>query len=99
MSFVFFGIRHVLTENCGLRAYHFPSPETVYGRVRRLLLKDTQEVDGKLHVKRMTHQAIATRVGSSREMVSKIISDLTQDGYITVGKDTICIERNLPSGW
>ena len=71
----------------------------VYGRVRRLLLKDTQEIDGKLHIKRMTHQAIATRVGSSREMVSKIISDLTQGGYITVGKDTICIEKNLPSGW
>ena len=72
----------------------------VYGRVRRLLLKDTfEEADGKLYIKRMTHQAIASRVGSSREMVSKIISDLTQGGYISVGKSTICIERNLPSGW
>ncbi len=71
----------------------------VYGRVRRLLLKETYEQDGKVHTRRMTHQAIATRVGSSREMVSKIISDLSRGNYITVSKDSICIEKNLPSGW
>ncbi|MEM7206183.1 MAG: Crp/Fnr family transcriptional regulator [Pseudomonadota bacterium] len=71
----------------------------VYGRVRRLLLKEAEDRDDKLYLKRMTHQAIATRVGSSREMVSKILSDLTQGGYISVSKDEICIERQLPSGW
>ncbi len=71
----------------------------VYGRVRRLLLKETFERDGKLYARRMTHQAIATRVGSSREMVSKIISDLSRGGYISADKETVCIEKKLPSGW
>ena len=72
----------------------------VYGRVRRELMKDAvEQEDGKLTSRRITHQAMATRVGSSREMVSKIISDLSNGGFITVEKKTICIDKPLPPGW
>lgn len=71
----------------------------VYGRVRRLLIKDARQRNGKLVVPRSTHMAIAARVGSSREMVSKILSDLSRGQYISVDKEWITIEKPLPSGW
>jgi CRP/FNR family cyclic AMP-dependent transcriptional regulator len=71
----------------------------VYGRVRRLLIKNAEDRNGALVVPRMTHSAIATCVGSSREMVSKIFSDLSRGHYISVEKEWIRIEKELPAGW
>lgn len=72
----------------------------VYGRVARLLIDLSQPVDG-IHVieEPLTHKEIANMVGSSREMVSRIMKDLTSGGYISVNKRRICINRNLPQGW
>lgn len=69
---------------------------SVYGRVRRVLMKDTFEKDGKLYIDRLTHQVIADRVGSSREAVSKILRELSNSLYISVHKKTTCIEKSLP---
>jgi CRP/FNR family cyclic AMP-dependent transcriptional regulator len=72
----------------------------VYGRVARLLLELAVEKDGKLVVaERLTQQDIADRVGSSREMVSRIFKDLTAGGYIEVEDRRITICRDLPSKW
>ncbi len=68
----------------------------VYGRVRRVLMKDAYEEKNKWYTKRLTHQVIADRVGSSREAVSKILRELGHKKYISVGKKTICIEKTLP---
>jgi len=46
-----------------------------------------------------THQEIASRVGASREMVSRILGDLATGGYIEVGRDKITIARALPRTW
>src|SRR5262249_60971450 len=55
----------------------------VYGRVAKLLLELAREVDGRLIVEeRLTQQDIGERVGASREMVSRILKDLTAGGYI-----------------
>src|SRR5689334_18381225 len=72
----------------------------VYGRVARLLLELAAEKDGKLVVtERLTQQDIADRVGSSREMVSRIFKDLTAGGYIEVEDRRITIRRDLPPRW
>jgi CRP/FNR family cyclic AMP-dependent transcriptional regulator len=72
----------------------------VYGRVARLLLELAVEKDGKLIVtERLTQQDIADRVGSSREMVSRIFKDLTSGGYIEVEDRRITIRRDLPPRW
>lgn len=56
----------------------------VYGRVASALLHLAREQDGNLMIReKMTHQEIANIVGASREMVSKIMHDLTQGGYIS----------------
>ncbi len=72
----------------------------VYGRIVRLF-RNTSEVtdDGSLVTERMTHQEMANRIGSSREMVSKIIKDLTVGGYISTDKQRITLIKNLPERW
>ena len=60
----------------------------VYGRVARLLLDMATEQDGRLVVpEKLTQQDIAERVGSSREMISRIFKDLVFGGYISIEID------------
>jgi len=72
----------------------------VYGRVARALLQQATEKEGVQVVPRMTHQEIAEMVGSSREMVSRIMKDLRKGGYIRIdSKRRILIEKKLPARW
>lgn len=71
----------------------------VYGRVARVLLNEAEEREKGHITPRLTHQEIAEMVGSSREMVSRILGDLRKGGYIRVENKQICIERKLPSRW
>ncbi len=72
----------------------------VYGRVARLLLDNAVNDGGKLIVEeRMTQQEIARHVGSSREMVSRILSDLRAGKYIETENNRIVIRQQLPKHW
>jgi len=72
----------------------------VYGRVARMLLELAVERDGVLVIEsKPSQQEIASRVGASREMVSRILGDLTVGGYIEVGRDRITIAKTLPRTW
>lgn len=74
--------------------------QDVYGRVVHLLDELSIAFEGKRIVgERLTQQDIAERVGSSREMVSRIFKDLTAGGYISVTAGRITIHRKLPAGW
>ena len=72
----------------------------VYGRMARLLNALAQPVDGRMVVpEKLTQQDIADRVGASRDMIGKLMKDLTGGGYITVEDRTITLLRKLPTGW
>jgi len=72
----------------------------VYGRVARMLLDLAVERDDALVIEdRPTQQEMANRVGASREMISRILTDLADGGYITVARDRITIARALPRAW
>lgn len=72
----------------------------VYGRLSRTLLKLAKENEGNLVIEqRLTHQDLANMVGASREMVSRIMKDLTTGGYITVKNRIITIDAKLPAAW
>lgn len=72
----------------------------VYGRVARTLEKLAVECNGKRVIEeRLTHQDIANMVGASREMVSRIMKDLTTGGYIQVANRQITLKGKLPPGW
>ncbi|HET7197353.1 MAG TPA: Crp/Fnr family transcriptional regulator, partial [Burkholderiales bacterium] len=69
----------------------------VYGRVARLLLELASEKDGRLVIEGpLTHKEIASRVGASREMVSRIFSDLAEGGYVTREGARLVIVRAPP---
>lgn len=72
----------------------------VYGRVARTLLKLAREKNGLLVIEqRLTHQDIADMVGASREMVSRIMKDLTTGGYLQTKNKIITIQSKLPPAW
>lgn len=72
----------------------------VYGRVARLLTDLAVEREGQRIVpERLTHQDIADRVGSSREMISRLFKDLTTGGYIDVQDRVIKLRKPLPPAW
>ncbi|HEY3432127.1 MAG TPA: Crp/Fnr family transcriptional regulator [Rhodocyclaceae bacterium] len=55
----------------------------VFGRVARLLLDLSEEEDGKRVIrKKMTKQDIAKMIGASREMVSRVMTDLRGQGLL-----------------
>ncbi len=70
----------------------------VYGRVARTLLDLAVQQDDRLITEeRLTHQDIADRVGSSREMVSRILKDLVEGGYIETEDKMFIIISKLPA--
>jgi CRP/FNR family cyclic AMP-dependent transcriptional regulator len=72
----------------------------VYGRVARLLLELAEERDGRLVVNEaLTHRDIASRVGCSREMISRIFSDLIDGGYVRKEAGHLVIVRKPPPRW
>lgn len=55
----------------------------VYGRVARLLIDLSEDVEGQRIVrKKLTKQDIAKMIGASREMVSRVMTDLRGQGML-----------------
>lgn len=74
----------------------------VYGRVARTLLEMAEDEgkEGKKVIRqKLTQRDIASMVGASREMVSRILRDLAIGGYISINNKIITINERLPSGW
>ena len=73
----------------------------VYGRVVQLLDELAQpQADGtRLIPQRLTHHEIASRVGCSREMVSRLMKDLERGGYVVRGVSALSLKRPLPAQW
>ncbi|WP_051304818.1 Crp/Fnr family transcriptional regulator [Chitinilyticum litopenaei] len=69
----------------------------VYGRLRALLESLVESVDGQEMVNQpLTQQAIADRVGSSREMIARILKELVFGGYIRLENKRIILLQKLP---
>ncbi len=73
----------------------------VYGRITRLINDmATLQPDGRhMITERITHQAIASRVGCSREMVSRILKDLVSGNYLAIEDYRIVLLAKLPQRW
>jgi CRP/FNR family cyclic AMP-dependent transcriptional regulator len=73
---------------------------SVYGRIARLLRALAHPVDGALVVEPApTQEEFGKRVGASREMVSIILRDLAEGGYIARSGRRLTIVRPLPERW
>ena len=70
----------------------------VYGRVAKTLLSMAVEDGDQLIIhEKLTQQDIANRVGASREMVAKIMKDLTTGGYIEHQDKELILLKKLPA--
>ena len=69
----------------------------VYGRVARLLLDMSENVNGQRVVtRRLTKQDIARMIGATREMVSRVMKDRETSGYFEVRGTTIVLRDAMP---
>ncbi|MBO9516150.1 MAG: Crp/Fnr family transcriptional regulator [Variovorax sp.] len=73
----------------------------VYGRLKRLLeSRAAPQPDGTRRIiERLTHQAIASEIGCSREMVSRLMKDLESGGYLASDQRQLVLARELPARW
>ncbi|MBC9070639.1 cyclic nucleotide-binding domain-containing protein [Thauera sp. CAU 1555] len=68
----------------------------VYGRVARLLLEMAEEHGGEMIVvRKISKQDIAKMIGASREMVSRVMKDLSVQGLIEEGERGIVLRERL----
>jgi len=72
----------------------------VYERTIKVL-QDMAVKEGNISViyNRPTQQELANMVGSSREMVNKVMKELTKGGYVVLDEKTLRIENKLPAYW
>jgi CRP/FNR family cyclic AMP-dependent transcriptional regulator len=74
--------------------------QDVYGRIRKILMDLSIERDGDTFIEeKLTQQDIANRIGSSREMVARILKDLATGGYIEIEKKQFRILKKLPESY
>ena len=72
----------------------------VYGRLIRILRKMSIDRDGIIVIPdRPTQQELASMIGASREMVTRIFHDLSLGGYITLEGKSLIINKKLPPSW
>ncbi|WP_339339148.1 Crp/Fnr family transcriptional regulator [uncultured Oceanicoccus sp.] len=75
--------------------------QDVYGRVTNVLttLSDQREDGSAIIPEKLTQQDIADRVGASREMVARILKDLTIGEYISFEDRNIILNGKLPENY
>lgn len=74
--------------------------QDVYGRLVRVLMELSDPVgDERILRQKTTQQDLADRVGSSREMVNRVLKELTGGGYVSVRDGRYVIHRKLPAAW
>ena len=70
----------------------------VYGRVAKMLLDLAVEQGGAQVIpETLTQQDMAKKVGTSREVINRILRDLATGGYIEIEDRKITIIKRLPS--
>jgi CRP/FNR family transcriptional regulator, cyclic AMP receptor protein len=68
----------------------------VYGRVARLLLEMAEDQDGHMVVvRKISKQDIAKMIGASREMVSRVMKDLSVQGLIEETDQGVLLRERL----
>jgi CRP/FNR family transcriptional regulator, cyclic AMP receptor protein len=76
-----------------------------YGRLREVLeelaepFNEKQPTAPRKIKSGTTHASLAQRIGTSREMVSKILRDLEQGGYLQIQGRLLLIAKKLPVHW
>ncbi len=72
----------------------------VYGRLTRVLLKLAEMKGGELVIDQLpSRKDLASMIGSSREMTTRIIKSLEEGKYVSIQDKTMIIHGQLPPAW
>jgi CRP/FNR family cyclic AMP-dependent transcriptional regulator len=72
----------------------------VYARLVKFIEENAVDSEGRRAIpERLTQHDIAARIGGSREMVSRILGDLSEGGYVSIESRQIVLLRKLPPRW
>lgn len=73
----------------------------VYGRLVQVLevLAAPADADGSRLCSPVSHADLASRVGCSREMVSRLLRDLAHGNYVELSRRRIVLRKTLPQRW
>lgn len=71
--------------------------EDVYGRIVKLILAASVEVEGRVVAEPLTHAQIGERVGATREMVGRVLRELARGGYVKTERGRLVVLRKLPA--
>lgn len=72
----------------------------VYERII-IVLQEMAVHEGDVRVihNKPSQEDMAKMIGSSREMVNKVMQELTKGGYVTIHEKNLVIHKKLPSSW
>lgn len=75
--------------------------ENVYRRLAGKLteLSEDDGQGGRTFSRKFSHQELSTMIGSSREMVSKVLAELTRGEYIEMRGNLLYIKKKFPKDW
>jgi CRP/FNR family cyclic AMP-dependent transcriptional regulator len=74
--------------------------ESAYERLAALLQAAAVEENGETVIsEELSQQDLADRIGTSRDMVSKIFKELKKGGYLSYEKKRVVLHRPLPARW
>ena len=71
----------------------------VYQRFVKRLYELAAEHEGELIIEGISHKQLAEQVYASREMITLILKDLKEGGYIQTDRKRIVIKKRLPAKW
>ena len=71
-----------------------------YSRITKTLLHMAElKKDKRVIPRKLSHKEIANMAGTSREMATRILDDLTRGGYLSFEDEKTVIHKSLPGGW
>ena len=63
--------------------------DVAFGRMDVRLIRRLMELDNGSHNLRLTHQQLATELGTAREVISRILKDFERRGFVTLGRGEV----------
>ncbi|GAV19630.1 cyclic AMP receptor-like protein [Mariprofundus micogutta] len=65
--------------------------DVAFGRMDARLIRRLMELDDGSHKLKLTHQQLATELGTAREVISRILKDFERRGHVSLGRGEVTL--------
>ena len=66
--------------------------DVAFGRMDARLARRLMELDDGSHILRLTHQQLATELGTAREVISRILKDFERRRHVLLGRGSVTLK-------